>query len=93
VGDAKNLQGGILVLTSLRAADGLVYAVAQGPVVTGGFTAGDASVSHTVNIPRRRSPNGATVERAAPSLTPSLGAAAIAPIRLHHLGAHHRCHQ
>jgi flagellar P-ring protein precursor FlgI len=77
VGDAKNLQGGILVLTSLRAADGLVYAVAQGPVVTGGFTAGETGVSHTVNHPTvGRSPNGATVERAAPSLTPK------SPVRL-----------
>src|ERR1039458_8469712 len=31
-GDAANLQGGILLLTSLRGADGQVYAVAQGPV-------------------------------------------------------------
>jgi flagellar P-ring protein precursor FlgI len=71
VGDAKNLQGGILVLTSLRAADGQVYAVAQGPVVTGGFTAGDGGVSKTVNHPTvGRSPGGATVERAAPSMAP-----------------------
>ena len=40
VADAQNLQGGLLVLTSLRATDGQVYAVAQGPVVTGGFVAG-----------------------------------------------------
>ena len=40
IGDAANLQGGILLLTSLRGADGQVYAVAQGPVVTGGFVAG-----------------------------------------------------
>src|SRR6188508_1306691 len=33
IGDCSNLQGGILVLTSLRGADGQVYAVAQGPVV------------------------------------------------------------
>ena len=32
IGDATNLQGGILVLTSLRGADGQVYAVAQGPL-------------------------------------------------------------
>jgi len=71
VGDAKNLQGGILVLTSLRAADGQVYAVAQGPVVTGGFSAGDAGVSHSVNHPTvGRAPGGATVERAAPSVEP-----------------------
>jgi flagellar P-ring protein precursor FlgI len=40
IGDCSNLQGGILVLTSLRGADGQVYAVAQGPVMTGGFSSG-----------------------------------------------------
>lgn len=40
LGDSRSLQGGILVLTSLRGGDGQVYAVAQGPVVTGGFSAG-----------------------------------------------------
>ena len=71
IGDAMNLQGGILVLTSLRGADGQVYAVAQGPVVTGGFAAGRGGASQTVNHPTvGRSPNGATVERAAPSIAP-----------------------
>src|SRR5712692_10397230 len=51
LGDAPNLQGGILMLTSLRAADGQVYAVAQGPVVTGGFVVGRASNSQSVNHP------------------------------------------
>src|SRR5690242_3747047 len=63
IGDASNLQGGILVLTSLRGADGQVYAVAQGPVVTGGFAAGRAAASQTVNHPTvGRSPGGAIVE-------------------------------
>jgi flagellar P-ring protein precursor FlgI len=71
IGDATNLQGGILVLTSLRGADGQVYAVAQGPVVTGGFAAGRAAASQTVNHPTvGRSPGGAIVERAAPSVAP-----------------------
>jgi len=71
VGDAKNLQGGILVLTSLRGADGQVYAVAQGPVVTGGFAAGGSGNAQTVNHPTvGRSPGGATVERAAPTVAP-----------------------
>jgi flagellar P-ring protein FlgI len=71
MGDAMNLQGGILVLTSLRGADGQVYAVAQGPVVTGGFSAGRSGSTQTVNHPTvGRTPNGATVERAAPSVTP-----------------------
>ncbi len=71
IGDAANLQGGILVMTSLRGADGQVYAVAQGPVVTGGFSAGRGGTSQTVNHPTvGRSPNAATVERAAPSVAP-----------------------
>ena len=45
IGDASNLQGGLLVMTSLRGMDGQVYAVAQGPVVTGGFVAGSGRQS------------------------------------------------
>ena len=71
VGDATNLQGGILLLTSLRGSDGQVYAVAQGPVVTGGFVARGGAASQSVNHPTvGRSPNGAIVERLAPSLSP-----------------------
>ncbi len=71
IGDAATLQGGILILTSLRGADGQVYAIAQGPVVTGGFIAGRGGATQTVNHPTvGRSPNGAIVERAAPSVTP-----------------------
>jgi flagellar P-ring protein precursor FlgI len=72
IGDASSLQGGLLLLTSLRASDGQVYAVVQGPVVTGGFVAGRTGTSATVNHPTvGRVPNGAIVERAAPSVTPS----------------------
>jgi len=68
IGDAASLQGGILVLTSLRGVDGQVYAVAQGPVMTGGFGAGRGGTSQTVNHPTvGRTPNGAIVERAAPA--------------------------
>jgi flagellar P-ring protein FlgI len=71
IGDASNLQGGILVLTSLRGADGQVYAIAQGPVVTGGFSSGKGGNSQTVNHPTvGRGPGGATVERGAPSIAP-----------------------
>ena len=71
VGDAANLQGGLLVLTSRRGADGQVYAVAQGPVVTGGFVAGRGGNSQTVNFPTvGRVPAGAIVERPAPSINP-----------------------
>jgi len=71
IGDASNLQGGILLLTSLRGADGQVYATAQGPVMTGGFVAGRGGNSQTVNHPTvGRGPEGAIVERTAPSLAP-----------------------
>lgn len=71
MGDAQNLQGGLLVLTSLRATDGQVYAVAQGPVVTGGFVAGRGANNQTVNHPTvGRAPGGAIVERLAPSVNP-----------------------
>lgn len=72
VGDAANLQGGLLVMTPLRAANGAAYAVAQGPVVTGGFVAGRAGTQQTVNHPTvGRIPDGAIVERAAPTPPPS----------------------
>ena len=67
IGDAASLQGGILVLTSLRGADGQVYAVAQGPVMTGGFTAGRGGGSQSVNHPTvgvsRHGPPTRTMDR------------------------------
>lgn len=72
IGDAKNLQGGVLLMTSLRGANGQTYAVAQGPVVTGGFVAGRGGATQTVNHPTvGRLPEGATIERAAPSVEPT----------------------
>lgn len=72
VGDASNLQGGMLLMTSLRGANGQTYAVAQGAVVTGGFVAGRGNTSQMVNHPTvGRIPEGATVEKAAPSVEPS----------------------
>lgn len=72
IGDAASLQGGLLVLTSLRGIDGQVYSIAQGPVVTGGFITGGATASQTVNHPTvGRIPNGAIVERLAPSVAPT----------------------
>ncbi len=69
IGDASNLQGGLLVLTTLRGVNGEVYATAQGPVVTAGFLSGRAGNSQTVNHPTAgRIPNGAAVERLAPSV-------------------------
>ncbi|WP_184798295.1 flagellar basal body P-ring protein FlgI [Nitrospirillum iridis] len=64
LGDAKSLQGGILVGTPLLAPDGDVYAVAQGPVAISGFTAQGASASVTRGVPTAgRIAAGALVER------------------------------
>ncbi len=69
IGDASNLQGGLLVLSTLRGVNGQVYATVQGQVVTAGFVAGRGSNSTTVNHPTAgRIPNGVTIERAAPSV-------------------------
>ena len=72
IGDAASLQGGLMLKTSLRGIDGQVYSVAQGPVVTGGFIAGSTGTTTTLNHPTvGRIPNGATVERPAPTVTPT----------------------
>jgi flagellar P-ring protein precursor FlgI len=65
MGDAKSLRGGALLLTPLRAADNEVYALAQGNVVVGGFSAqGKSGSSITVNTPTSgRIPSGAAIER------------------------------
>ncbi|TWB79734.1 flagellar basal body P-ring protein FlgI [Nitrospirillum amazonense] len=64
LGDAKSLQGGILVGTPLLAPDGDVYAVAQGPVAISGFTAQGAAASVTRGVPTAgRIAAGALVER------------------------------
>ena len=71
IGDAQNLQGGMLLLTSLKGVDGQVYALAQGPVVTGGFGAGRGGNTEVVNHPTvGRIPAGGSVERGAPSIAP-----------------------
>lgn len=65
LGDAKSLEGGLLLLTPLYGADGQVYAAAQGPVTLGGYTAGVQGNSKQVNHPTvARVPEGGTVERA-----------------------------
>src|SRR5579871_213461 len=63
-GDAKSLEGGVLLLTALHAADGDVYAEAQGPLTLGGYTAGSAANSKQVNHATvGRISGGGTVER------------------------------
>jgi len=63
-GDAESLRGGTLLVTPLMAADGEVYAVAQGPVAISGFTVEGQAGNVTQNIPTTgRVPNGGIVER------------------------------
>jgi flagellar P-ring protein precursor FlgI len=64
LGDATNLTGGTLLVTPLLAADGEVYAVAQGALATGAIAARGAATSVTRGVPTSaRIANGATVER------------------------------
>lgn len=67
IGDAKNLQGGTLVLTPLKGVDDRVYAVAQGSISTGGFAAaGNAAVVQKNFLTVGRIPGGALIEREIP---------------------------
>jgi flagellar P-ring protein precursor FlgI len=73
LGDAKSLQGGTLMVTPLIGADGEVYAVAQGPVVVGGFQASGAAQSIKQGVQTSgRIPGGATVERELPNTLDNL---------------------
>jgi flagellar P-ring protein precursor FlgI len=64
IGDARSLQGGVLIQTPLKAANGQVYAVAQGPILIGGFSAGNSGNGVQVNHPTvGRISDGAIVER------------------------------
>lgn len=64
VGDARSLEGGLLLLTPLYGADGKIYGAAQGALVVGGYTAGNAGNSKQVNHPTTgRIPAGGVVER------------------------------
>jgi flagellar P-ring protein precursor FlgI len=64
IGDAKSLEGGVLLLTSLHAADGQVYGEAQGPLTLGGYTAGGGGNSKMVNHATvGRVPAGGIVEK------------------------------
>ncbi len=71
MGDAKSLAGGVLLQTPLLGADGKVYAVAQGPMVLGGFAAGEGGAGGatvTKNHPTTAQiVNGALVEKEIPT--------------------------
>lgn len=64
IGDASSLLGGTLILTPLNAADGQIYAVAQGTIIAGGVSVTGAAASITEGVPTSGSiPSGARVER------------------------------
>lgn len=80
LGDAKSLQGGVLLQTPLRAGNGQVYAVAQGPLSVGGFIFGAGGSSVQKNFPTAaRIPGGAIVEQDVPTvLTDETGSVVLA---------------
>ncbi|MGA3136264.1 MAG: flagellar basal body P-ring protein FlgI [Terracidiphilus sp.] len=66
-GDARSLEGGILLMTPLYGADGQVYAQAQGALVLGGYMATGGGNTRQLNHPTTaRIPGGALVERPVP---------------------------
>lgn len=78
LGDARSLEGGVLLVTPLSGPDGQVYAVAQGAVQVGGYevsAAGSAARKNQLNT--GAVPGGATVERA---VAPAFGGGG--PLRL-----------
>lgn len=66
-GDARSIEGGILLMTPLYGPDGQIYAQAQGALVLGGYLAASGGSAKQVNHPTTaRIPGGAMVERAVP---------------------------
>ena len=66
-GDAKSLAGGTLLMTPLNGPDSTIYAVAQGPLLVGGFSAAAGGAAVVKNHPTvGRIPEGALVERSVP---------------------------
>ena len=67
LGDAKSLQGGVLLVTPMLGADGEVYAIAQGQVAIAGFSAQGDAQSVVKGVPTSgRIANGAIIEREIP---------------------------
>lgn len=64
IGDAKSLLGGTLIMTPLNAADGQIYAVAQGTIIAGGASAQGDGATVVQGVPTAGTiPSGARVER------------------------------
>jgi flagellar P-ring protein precursor FlgI len=74
LGGAKSLRGGTLLMTPLKGADGLVYAMGQGNLMVGGAGASAGGSSATINhLTAGRIPGGATVERSVQTATVGQG--------------------
>ncbi|HWM88611.1 MAG TPA: flagellar basal body P-ring protein FlgI [Kofleriaceae bacterium] len=73
MGSAKSLEGGTLIATPLKGANMETYAIAQGPISTGGFAVqgGSGSSTRKNHVTVARLPGGAIIERDAPGLAPS----------------------
>ena len=66
-GDARSLNGGLLLMTPLYGPDGRIYAQSQGPIVLGGYAAAANGNAKVINHPTTgRIPGGAMVERGVP---------------------------
>jgi flagellar P-ring protein precursor FlgI len=64
IGDARSLDGGVLLMSALHGPDGQVYAEAQGPLVLGGYSAGNGANRKEVNAANTGTiPDGAIIER------------------------------
>jgi len=69
LGPAKSLEGGQLILTPLKGLDGVIYALAQGPVVTGAISAAGEAASTVTNHPTvGKIPSGAILEKSIPTI-------------------------
>ncbi len=67
IGDAKSLQGGTLLLSPMKGADGNIYGLAQGPVSIGGFIGGTGGTTTQKNhLTVGRIPQGIILEKTPP---------------------------
>jgi flagellar P-ring protein FlgI len=74
VGDAKSLAGGTLLMAPLKGADGQVYAVAQGALLTNSFSYGGQATTAAKNHPTAGTvPGGALIEREIPNVLTGKG--------------------
>ena len=79
IGDATSLLGGTLIMTPMNAADGQIYAVAQGTIIAGGAAAQGQAAQVVEGVPTAGViPSGARVEREVAFDLSSLGSLRLA---------------